>query len=74
MCGNGDCVVSVLCDERICQINHVEGKIGIAALFADGVPIHQQSTAHDHEVARRPDTSSMLLRQPVLESMESERT
>ena len=73
MRGNGNRIVSVLGDKRICQVNHVERKIGIATLLADGVPIHQQSAAHDHEVARRPDASSVLLRRSVLESVESGR-
>ena len=66
---NGDDIVSLLRDECIRQINHVEWKIGVSALLANGVPIHKQPTAHDHEVARRPDASSMFLSRSVLESM-----
>ena len=67
VCADADDVVALASNQRIRQVDDIQGDVAVSALLIQGIPVHEESAPHDDQVARSPHALSLFLCRSLLE-------
>lgn len=65
---DADDVVALASDQRIRQVDDIQGDVAVSPLLIQRIPVHEESAPHDDQVARSPHALSLLLCRSLLEA------